>query len=461
MADGTTSHRTAPMPSGRRRFQLPASLLVLCLIGSCGDAQQPVLVVPVQPAIGSPGAQARDAPSVKGKSYERQLGDLRQAIASALRQIDQQPDNAAPTLDAIELILERARLTGMLEDYQLARTLLDALATSGAQAPSTCQLQARLDFVLHRLPAASAALARCSGQTDLGEAATLSADIAFYSGRYKEAEDRYRALLNQLGDPSQYIRLALYRSKTGSPGEAAALMEAAQTRYHGGSATTLAWLILQRGLIAWERGRLDEALALYRMAADALPGWWLVDEQIADILRLQGDSDGARQLLEGLVARTGLPQHMDELARLLREGNTPGAALPWIARAKAIHNERLAAFPEAAVGHAVTHYLLFGTPAEALALAKRNVMLRPYGDAQIALAAALFRSGIAGDAVAIINRVQESGWDTAQLHAVSAQIHAALGRNTEADAQRARALAMNPHAMRLYLVAPPMQPELG
>ena len=49
-----------------------------------------------------------------------------------------------------------------------------------------------------------------------------------------------------------------------------------------------------------------------------------------------------------------------------------------------------------------------------------------------------------------------SSWNTAQLHAVAAQIFAALGRSAAADAHRALALAMNPHAMRRYPVVPPV-----
>ena len=217
---------------------------------------------------------------------------------------------------------------------------------------------------------------------------------------------------------------------------------------------------MQRGLLAWERGRLDEALALYLLASDELPGWWLVDEQIAEVKRLNGDTAGAQALLEQIIARTGQPQHMDELARLLREGKTPDAANAWIQRAQAIYRARLKTFPEAGVGHAVDHFLQFGTPAEALELARRNARLRPFGEAQITLAAALFRAGQAGEAAVVIGQVQDSGWDTAHLHAVAAQIYAGLGRRAEADQQRARALALNPNAMRLFQVQAPVQPEI-
>jgi len=246
----------------------------------------------------------------------------------------------------------------------------------------------------------------------------------------------------------------------GAPGEAAALMEAAEKRYHAGSVAAKAWFKVQRGLIAWDRGQLDQALALYSLASDELSGWWLADEQIAEVKRLQGDTAGAKALYESVIQRNGLPEHMDELARLLREGTAPESASAWVKRAEAIYRERLKAFPEASVGHAVDHFLQFGAPAEALALARRNAELRPYGDAQIALAAALFRAGQAGAAADVIAAVEASGWDTAQLHATAAQIYAGLGKVPLADAQRAKALGMNPYVMRTNPLAQPIQPEV-
>ena len=438
-------------------------VLGLGLLSACGEKKQEVLVVPVRAAASAVTGAQPEALQPAQSSFAQQLAIADRTIDAALRQIDQQPDNLVLVQQTVLLLLERARLNGLPDDYLQARQLLaratDKAARAG-QAGSVCEAEARLNFAMHRLPAASAALATCTGVMDNAEAGALAADIAFYSGRYAQAQAGYLALLNRHGSSSQHIRLALYRWKTGSPAEAAALLEAAERRYHGGSAGTIAWLRLQRGLVAWERGRLDEALALYQLANDAMPGWWLVEEQIAEVLRLQGDTAGASARLQKLVARNGRPEHMDELARLLREGATPDAAQPWIQRAKGIYRSRLADYPEAAIGHAVDHFLQFGTPAEALSLARRNAELRPYGDAQIALAAALFRAGQAGEAASWIRRVQDSGWNTAQLHAVAAQILAALGQGAAADGHRALALAMNPHAMRLYLITQPAQPEL-
>lgn len=443
------------------RSLLWPALLTLSLLAGCGERPPPVLVVPVTPpGTSAAGAVAPVATPAAARSYAQELDAADQAIKAALQQIDQQPDNLVLVKETVLMLVERARLSGLPGDYRRATDLLARAAPSSVNTAKLCQAQARLHFAMHRLQAASTALAACAGFMDSAEAAALAADIAFYSGQYPQAQRIYQGLLNQNASGSQFIRMAMFRWKTGALVEAGALLEAAERRYHGGEASTRAWIRLQRGLIAWDRGQLDEALALYRLADDAMPGWWLVDAQIAEVRRLQGDVAGARTLMERLAASGERPELMDELARLLREGPTPDAAKPWIERSRAIHNARLADFSDAAAGHAAEHFLQFGTPAQALALARRDVALRPFGDPQITMAAALFRAGQAGEASVWIRRVSESGWNTARLHAVAAQIHAALGQSAQADAARAQALAMNPHAMRLYLIAQPAQPEL-
>jgi tetratricopeptide (TPR) repeat protein len=428
------------------RLSATLGLFFLCLLAACGKSSNNV------------GAAQKN--NLNQPTYEREAAALDAAIAGAVVVIEKQPDNTLIALETVSLYTERARLTGDYNDYLKAQALLDVAAAHMNKASFPCIAYAKLHYTLHRLQAASAALDACPAMADRVEIGGLRGDIAFYSGHYKEAEETYRALVNQVGTSQQYFRLAVLRNKMGSPGEAAALLEAAEKRYHGGSATMKAWFKVQRGLVAWDRGQIDEALAMYAFATDELPGWWLIDEQVAEARRLNGDTAAAKVLYEGIIKRNGLPEHMDELARFLREGTAPESATEWIKRAEAIYRERLKALPEASVGHAVDHFLQFGTPAEALVLARRNAELRPYGDAQIALAAALFRAGQASAAADWIARVEASGWDTAQLHAIAAQINAGLGRAAAADAQRAKAIDMNRHAMRLYPIPAPIQPEL-
>lgn len=394
----------------------------------------------------APAAAVAQAPG-----YERERAALDDAIAHGKSLVAARPDDGLLPLEVVSLLLERARLTGDYGDYARAQGALDSRPPSAGTAAAHCLLRARLDYTLHRLKSAGARLAACPPGNEPGEVAGLAADLAMYAGRYREAEAAYRALVNQVGTPTHFVRLALLRARTGSPAEAAALLEAAERRYHGNSATMKAWLRLQRGLVALDRGRFDEALALYRQASDELPGWWLVDEHIAEVLALTGDKAAARSLYAKVVERTGAPEFLDALADLEAEAGESASAARRRGEARALYEKRLADHPEAAAGHALDHFL--GDPADApraLALARANHEARPFGESSIALAQAWLGAGQPAKAAALLEAELAKGWDTPELHWVLASARERSGRAKAAQESRAAALARNPEAARLY-----------
>ena len=287
------------------------------------------------------------------------------------------------------------------------------------------------------------------------ERVSLRADLALYSGRYRLAEEVYRALVNNSGIPSHYVRLGLAKKWLGSPGEAAAFLEAAEKRYHAGAPVMMAWLKLQRGLVALDRGRFDEALAMYRLATDALDGWWLIEEHIAEVLLLSGKTQEAKQLYEKIIERTGNPEFMDALAAIERTEGKVENAKKLRQRARAIYEQRLTGFPEAAAGHALDHFLQdTATAAKTLALAEKNFDTRPYGESAIALAKAWILSGKPERAASLIEAQLAKGWDTPQVYWMLAESLRKLGHQQRADHAKAEALRRNPHSEKMYAYAP-------
>ena len=421
-----------PVPLDRPGFWL-GLLFCSLLAAACGESKT---------------AAARPEPRA---AYESELRTLEAAIEDAKRLVDRQKDDSLLPLEAVALYLERARLTGDYRNYEDAESMLAVAGARATRGVQPCLAQARLHYTLHRLKQAAAALDTCAPNVEPSEIAGLRADIAFHSGRYAEAEGVYRALVNQVGLPQHYIRLALYRSKTGSPGEAAALLEAAERRYHGTSATMKSWLKLQRGLIALDRGRFDEALALYRLASDALPGWWLIDEHIAEIQQLRGDTKAAKALYEDVIRRTGSPEFMDALAAIHAGEGRADEARRLLERARPIYEKRIERFPEAAAGHALRHFLLDPASAKrALLLARKNFETRPHGEAAIALARALMLNGEPKPAVSLLEAQASRGWDTAELHWVLGEALMRAGLRDRALGARSQALQRNAASAAMY-----------
>lgn len=449
------SHPTIMPTNVTIRLSPKLGLICFCLLAACEQGSPGQSNLSTE-AVAQASPTTQQVAATKSKiNYEGEVESLNAAIESAIQLSAKQAHDGLLRLELVSLYVERARLTGNYDDYRQAESVLADQERRAGKSSQTSLPRAGLHYTLHRLKSASTALDEAPSTADKTEVAGLRGDIAFYSGRYQEAENTYRSLVNQVGVSSQYIRLALLKSKMGSPGEAAAFWEAAEKRYHGVSATRKAWMKLQRGLIALDRGRFDEALAMYKLAEDELPGWWLIDEHIAEIKNLTGDKKAAKTLYESVIRRTGSPEYMDALAAIeFNEGNREGAR-KLIQQARAIYEERLTRFPEAAAGHALTHFLQdAANPQRALSLAQMNFNTRPYGDAAIALARAWLLNGKAKRAVSLLQHQLSSGWDTAELYWVLGETWSNLGQHQQANRAKAAARLRNPESETMYSLRP-------
>lgn len=398
----------------------------------------------------SPTPAPAPAPAAPAASsgYAALLGDIDRGLENLQKRADKRTDDWLTRQYLAALLLERARLTNRLEDFVRVETVLDdafAIASKGA-GPSL--LAARFNFTIHRLDAAERHLETIDHRAvpmadEQTLARALRAEIALQRGQYDAAFAELTAVAAvapQIVDTT----IALYHAITGDPLKADALLADALKSTIEKDPQRRAWILLQRGIIAMDRGEPMDALQHLRDADAALSGWWLVQEHIAEVYSRLGNHDKAVAILEQQVTQFGLPQHIDALASLYRHTGRPQEAERLIAQAAAKWDQQLARFPEAAMGHALQHHLQFGDPARALELALANHAARPGGDAQVSLARAHLKAGQPAEALAVLERALASPYRTARLHDVAAQTYLALGRTTEADEQTALCKAMNP-----------------
>jgi len=240
--------------------------------------------------------------------------------------------------------------------------------------------------------------------------------------------------------------LAMMHRGTGEWEAAEALLDAAAAEYHGQSPEPLAWLTLHRGIFDLDRGRHAEAMAHYREAEAILSGWWLVDEHIAEIYTLRGESISAENLYTDIVDRTGKPEFIDALAEIrLANGDPKGAAI-WHALAHATFVAQLGSHPEAAAGHALGHFLDDG-PAEAdraLALAQANANLRPNGEALVLLARAQLANNAPEAALDSLIKAEDTGFVSADLYLALAEVLVSGGDTNGAEEALEQARAIDP-----------------
>lgn len=391
-------------------------------------------------------AVAGDAPA----NYSETLARADENVARAQERARLLPGQWLALEGVVSAYLAHARLTGSFDDYGHAA---DALAIARAEAPARSGpvlSEAVFNFTIHRLAATERALGvidhfAVPADGDVrAEAAALRGDILFYRGRYAEALRQYRAAEAIDGGPGIDFRYAVWRAKTGDVDGARAAFDAAQRSVAKPSRQFLGNLELQRGIIDLNVGGWSDAAAHFAKADRLFPGFWLIEEHVAETKGLSGDLPGAMRAYLGIVRRTGNPEAMDALAGLARSAGDVRLSQLWAARAETIWEARLKRFPEAAYAHALDHYLAFGDPRRALAIAQANYVGRPYGDAAIGLAWAWLANQRADLAVDAIEPVLRSGWVTAEQHVVAAEAYALLGRGADADVQHKAALAINP-----------------
>lgn len=412
----------------------------------------PRLLLLLATAAGCAAPAPREAPaSSPGVTAAPVHDDFAHALARADAAVQRRSEEAASHRSwkreaaLAAAYITRADLRGSIDDYLAAeRHLAESFALSRGGGPHL--LRARLSLRLHRVAQAQRdldALSRYAALSPEDEhtRAALLGDVALQQGRVAEAGQIFERLLAQQRDPADLARLASQRALLGRDDEADALLLEALASTT--DAQTGAWLELQRGLLALGRGALDQAQARYDAADQRFGGWWHVDEHRAELDARQGRIDRARERYLDVIARTDDPEFMDALAELLAQ-REPEAAAQWHARARAGWRERLARLPEAAYGHALSHFLHADDgAAQALQLAQANLALRPGPEAELQLALAQAKAGARDEARSAITRLLQQEAPGAAVHGAAAVLFAS-DRPEFAAQQAAIAAARDP-----------------
>lgn len=378
-------------------------------------------------------------------SYEATKGELAKQKKLAEVLADAAPGSWSRRAKAAGIELSYAQLTGDYDEYaeaddSLRKAFAAARVSIDDDSLGPNLLKAQLDYELHRLGPALDALRLVDDPALDPEITSLRGAILFQLGEYEQGVAILRKSVAMDPSPGHAQRLAIALAKLGGEDEALAIFD--ETEKKASSPRGLAWIAWQRGKIALERGRRDEARRHMGRALVFFPGFWQVEEQLAELDADEGRSDAAIASYRALVAKTGDPEFMDALAELVPEER---AALE--ARSNAIYDKRLAQLPEASYGHALEHFLkMVPDTARAVEIAEKNFALRPNGEARTRLAQAYFRAGRLDDARRAILGATESAWVSAESYATAALVLRALG-DPGADAMERRALARSPHAM--------------
>jgi hypothetical protein len=375
-------------------------------------------IIAEQKAVAEAAGQSLSRSGI-ASNYDDALARLDQRLEDARRRAAERPREWLVLEAVARLYLARAKLTGSFQDYANAQTALQQAFRVAGPDVGPHMTQALLDFAVHRLAAASRSLDKIDSYAvppaaeEQAELTAMRGDVGFYHGDYAGALEAYRAA-DRLSEGSADFRLAIYHSKLGSPKVADKYLAQILLRHPAAAPQSRAFIQMHRGILRLNQGQLDPAMAFFRKADATFPGHWLIEEHIAEVTALKGDLALATRLYRGIVARTGHPEFMDELASLAAKKGQKVLEDHWRSRALAEWRQRLRLFPEAAYGHALDHCLEKEDRACALDLALKNHSARPFGEAKLKLSEALLLNGEDEAARRVARDARRTGWKQTQ-----------------------------------------------
>lgn len=434
------------------RTFLPTLAVVTALSGGCGVSPQPG-PSEATGSLNSLSPTILHAPSPLPWSgttvaFDDERAQLDLLVNTLEKRVLTSPNLWLYREQAAGALLSRARLTGSWDDYARADQHLESALSEPTAVP--WGTLASLQHSLHRfdaLPGTLDHLAQRFPQSDhlLADVAMRRGNLELSQGDYSSARDSLERSVLLRDTPSSLGSLAVWHWRIAEFDVAESLFVRAASSYHGVAAEPRAWFHMNLGLLDLDRGRWQEALSHYRDAERELSGSWLVDEHIAEVLVLLGETERAEAIYRAVIERTDGPEFMDALAGLLAARGDKDEAAAWSAEARTRWDALLLRFPEAAYGHALGHYLDAGdAPARALELAAANHSLRPDGEAKVLLAQALLALDRIDEAVVTIKQALSTPHRSADLHAAAAIIFAAAGDEARALAEQQAATSMNP-----------------
>jgi len=386
------------------------------------------------PALSAGAAAGAEVTSTPGSDLATQITQLQTHLAA-------QPKDARSWAALSLTLTEQARVTADPALYaKAASTAEQSMQVQPTDNDLGLAAEATLASAQHRFTTALHLTQQALAINPYSAPAlAIHVDALTELGRSAAALRAARAMDAVQPGLSASTRLAYQAELRGHQTAARTLFRKAE-RDSSNSETT-AFVEYHLGELARQRGHFKQALAHYRAAGVALPGDINAAAGRAAVLAAEGELNKAIRILQGVVARVPLPQHVIALGELLQlTGDRAGArdqytlvkAMISLAAANGVRTDLELATFEA------DH----GDPAAALTAARQEWNRRHAPAVADALAWALHGVGHDRRALSYAHRAVSLGGDPRAWHHLGT-IQAALGQDNRARTSLHHSLALD------------------
>jgi tetratricopeptide (TPR) repeat protein len=282
----------------------------------------------------------------------------------------------------VEQELLTAQFLGDLDTLDRLETLVSQLVRVNPDAAETSLIAARVASATHRFEEARINLAEARRRgisSDVADSLSFSLDQA--TGM--ELDQVLAARRKRAAQPNRWkelVPLGALLADLGEFDEAECIYLRALQDYRDLSPFAPAWVCFELGVLWGERVptlRMDMAAQWYRAAIDYLPCYVKARVHLAEILLLRGETEGARNLLNPVIA-SGDPEVCWRLAEVAQSEANTAEVETLTEAARSRFESLLAAHPLAFADHGTDFYLdRGGNPTRAFELAQLNLANRP------------------------------------------------------------------------------------
>jgi tetratricopeptide (TPR) repeat protein len=337
--------------------------------------------------------------------------------------------------------LDRASITGDVNDYKAARAVLEQASETNGGNPSVDIPLASARLGLHDF---SGAIELLTPHVLDPTALSIYGDATLGFGDIDDARDSYERLSRIApDDPAVTVRSASLQWETGATTAAIELAAKAadQADDSGLEGRALAFYRAYHGLLLFESGQFDAALPVLQDAVDLDPSFLSPKIELAHVLAARGDLEGGIALLEEVLSFG--PDA--DAAVVLGDFYTLAGDLDSAEASYQLLDEAAAQAPEA-YRRDVSLFLSNHdrSPQEALELAEADLVTRHDSGAYEALAWALYRNGRYEEAREASDRAIEMGTSDAAAYFHAGMLSLALGDQTRGIDEIQTALEKNP-----------------
>jgi tetratricopeptide (TPR) repeat protein len=239
-------------------------------------------------------------------------------ISFLQNKLTKQPNDAQMQGLLAAVFLQKLRETIDPVYLQHAASVVDKMLSANPKSYSALRLQNEIDMQRHDFPRVAARSRELLDRnpSDSGTVGLLG-DALMEMGKYDEAGEVYRRMVELSPNLFSYNRVAYHRFVTGNAPEALSWMNQA-VRAGSSSPENEAWCLVEFGDLLFKTGHAEDALAAYKRALSTFPGYHRAHAALGRLLAAQRNYSDAIEQVKKAQATVPFPDYAAMLEALYR-----------------------------------------------------------------------------------------------------------------------------------------------